>query len=61
MNFAVVEIAGKQFLVRKDDIIETPKLPGATGDRVTFSSVILYWNGKKIALGRPWLRALARQ
>lgn len=55
MNFVVVEIAGKQFLVRKNDTIETPKLTGATGETVTFSKVLLYWDGKKISLGRPYL------
>lgn len=59
MNFAVVEIAGKQFLARKGDIIETPKIPGATGEKVTLPSVLLYWNGKKIEVGRPHLKDVA--
>ncbi len=55
MNFVVVEIAGKQFLVRKNDTIKTPKLTGSTGETVTFSKALLYWDGKKISLGRPYL------
>jgi len=55
MNFAVVEIAGKQFLVGKGDVIETPKIPGPAGEKVNFRSVLLYWDGKKLAVGRPYL------
>ncbi len=55
MNFAVVEIAGKQFLARKDDVIEIPKISGGAGEKTTFSSVLLYWDGKKVMVGRPYL------
>jgi large subunit ribosomal protein L21 len=58
MNFAVVEIAGKQFLARKGDVIETPKIPGAAGEKATFPSVLLYWDGKKILVGRPHLEGI---
>ncbi len=59
MNFAVVEIAGKQFLTRKGDVIETPKIPGAAGKKVTFESVLLHWDGKKVSVGRPALKGFA--
>lgn len=55
MNFAVVEIAGKQFLVQENEIIETPKLPGVAGDKVSFPRVLLYWDGEKASIGRPIL------
>ena len=59
MNFAVVEIAGKQFLIRKNDVIETPKIPGSAEKKATFPSVLLYWNGKKVAVGRPYLEGFS--
>ena len=59
MNFAVVEIAGKQFLVQENEIIETPKLSGVTGDQVSFPRVILYWNGEKASIGRPVLEGFS--
>ncbi|MFH1038905.1 MAG: 50S ribosomal protein L21 [PVC group bacterium] len=59
MNFAVVEIAGKQYLVEEGGSIETPTLAGAGGDLVTFPKVLLYWNGENIALGRPTLDGYA--
>lgn len=59
MNFAVVKIAGKQFLVRKGDVIETPKISGAAGDKVVLESVLLHWDGKGLAVGRPCLEGVA--
>ncbi len=58
MKFAVVEIAGKQFLVREGDVIETPKLDGKVGDKMVFSQVLLSWDGKKLALGKPTVKGL---
>lgn len=55
MNFAVVEIAGKQFLVQENEIIEIPKIPGSTGEQVSFPQVLFYWDGQKAAIGRPYL------
>jgi len=59
MNFAVVEIAGKQFLVQENEIIETPKLPGVTGDQISFPRVLLYWDGEKASVGRPILKGFS--
>jgi len=55
MKFAVVEIAGKQHLVQEKEVLETQKLPEGKDDKVTFPRVLLYWDGKKIAVGRPYL------
>lgn len=59
MNFAVVKIAGKQYLIQKNDTIETPRLPGEVGDEVTFAQVLLYWDGKNILLGHPHIDGYA--
>ena len=59
MNFAVVEIAGKQFLVQENEIIETPKLSGVTGDQVSFPRVLLYWDGEKASIGHPILEGFS--
>ena len=59
MNFAVVEIAGKQFLVQENEIIETPKLSGVNGDQISFPRVLLYWDGKKALIGRPILEGFS--
>ncbi len=59
MNFAVVEIAGKQYLVQKGDTIKTPTLPAAKGEQVTFTQVLLHWDGETLAVGRPLLDGFA--
>lgn len=59
MSFAVVEIAGKQFLVRPGDVIETPKIVGEPGEKVSFASVLLYWDGKAVSVGKPLLKGFS--
>ena len=59
MNFAVVEIAGKQYLVQEKEIVETQKIPGEKDEKVTFPRVLLYWDGNKLAVGRPYLEGFS--
>ena len=39
--FAVVQIAGSQFRVQKDQTIYVPRVEGKTGDQLEFSNVLL--------------------
>jgi large subunit ribosomal protein L21 len=39
--FAVVQIAGSQFRVEKDQTLYVPRIDGKTGDQVEFSDVLL--------------------
>ncbi|MFM8849841.1 MAG: bL21 family ribosomal protein, partial [Cytophagales bacterium] len=39
--YAIVEIAGKQFKVSKDQYIYAPKMEGETGLAVSFDKVLL--------------------
>ncbi len=55
MSMAVVEIAGKQYLVEPGNVIQTERLKGAEGDSVTFDRVLFFWDGKEAKLGRPHL------
>ena len=59
MNLAVIEVTGKQYLVREGDIIETDRLPVSTGEAVSLDKVLLFWNGTELALGRPYLEGYA--
>ncbi|MFI5194180.1 MAG: bL21 family ribosomal protein, partial [Chitinophagales bacterium] len=38
--FAVVQIAGSQFRVSKDQTLYVPQIDGKTGDQVEFSNVL---------------------
>ena len=49
--YAIVDIAGKQFKVAKDQYIYAPKLDGENGSAVSFDQVLLVDNGGSIEIG----------
>ena len=49
--FAIVNIAGQQFKVKKDDELFVHRLEGNVGDNVEFSDVLMTGNESKISLG----------
>lgn len=53
--YAVVKTGGKQYLVKEGDTLEVEKLPGAVGDTVTLSSVLLVASedGTDVTVGTP--------
>ena len=53
MNFAVVDISGKQFQVQELDELEVPKLQQKVGDSVVFDNVLLLNDNGKIKVGTP--------
>ena len=52
---AIVDIAGKQFKVAKDQYIYAPKMEGDAGTAVTFDKVLLTDNDGDIKIGAPSL------
>ena len=51
--YAIVEIAGQQFKVQKDQKIFVHRLEAETGSKVEFDRVLLVDNGGKINVGAP--------
>ena len=51
--YAIVEIAGQQFKVNKDQKVFVHRLPGAEGDNVTFDKVLLLDNDGQVTVGAP--------
>lgn len=51
--YAIVEIAGQQFKVAKNDEIFVHRLEGEPGTKVEFSEVLLLDNDGKISVGKP--------
>jgi large subunit ribosomal protein L21 len=51
--YAIVDIAGKQFKVAKDQYVYTPKLEGEAGSAVSFDKVLLVDNEGSIQVGAP--------
>lgn len=51
--YAIVDIAGKQFKVAKDQFIYAPKLEGESGSLVNFDNVLLIDNAGAVVVGAP--------
>lgn len=54
--YAIVNIAGQQFKVAKDQYIYAPKLDGEAGKIVDFDQVLLVDNGGKVSIGAPTVK-----
>jgi large subunit ribosomal protein L21 len=51
--YAIVEIAGQQFNVAKDQKVYVHRLQEAEGSKVTFDKVMLVEDGKSVTIGAP--------
>jgi large subunit ribosomal protein L21 len=51
--YAIVEIAGQQFKVAKDQKVFVNRLTGEEGDSISFDNVLLTGDGDDITLGAP--------
>lgn len=57
--YAIVEIAGKQFKVSKEQWLYTPKLQSEVGALLTFDKVVLLDDGEgAVAVGAPILEGV---
>lgn len=54
--YAIVDIAGKQFKVEKNQFIYAPKMEGEAGSSVKFDQVLLIDNDSKVSVGTPVLK-----
>ncbi len=53
--YAVVEIAGKQFVVEKGDQIIAPKIDGDAGSTVEIANVLLTSDADNVQIGTPFV------
>ncbi|MBN1258276.1 50S ribosomal protein L21 [Candidatus Peregrinibacteria bacterium] len=54
--FAIVEIAGKQYKVKKGDVVEVDKLSeNKEGDKLKVEKVLVKFEGDKTEIGSPYL------
>ncbi len=56
--YAIVDIAGKQFKVIKNDNILVPKVTGEVGKSVEFDEVLLVSDQGKVSVGQPTLKGV---
>jgi large subunit ribosomal protein L21 len=54
--YAIVDIAGQQYKVAKDQYVYAPKMDGETGTAVSFDKVLLMDSGKGIVVGSPLIK-----
>ncbi len=54
--YAIVDIAGKQFKVEKDNFVYAPLLEGEAGSAVNFDQVLLVDNDGKVKVGAPTVK-----
>ncbi|HBC88768.1 MAG TPA: 50S ribosomal protein L21 [Lentisphaeria bacterium] len=54
--YAIIATAGRQYRVKKDDIIDVDLMDGKEGEKVTFSEVLAEGEGKDIKLGNPTIK-----
>lgn len=57
--YAIVEIAGQQFKVAKDQKVYVHRLQEAEGSKVTFDKVMLVENGGNVTIGAPAIEGAA--
>ena len=57
--YAIVEIAGQQFKVQKDQRVFVHRLEAAEGDKLTFDRVLLVDNNGKVNVGAPAIEGAA--
>ena len=53
--YAIVDIAGQQFKVEKDNEIFVHRLEGEEGDDVNFEKVMLIEDGDAVNVGKPFV------
>jgi large subunit ribosomal protein L21 len=59
--YALVNIAGQQFRVEKDQTIKTQRLDGEVGQSVSFDQVLLVADGADVRIGAPVVKGAAVQ
>ena len=54
--YAIVDIAGQQFKVEKDQKLYVHRLKAEEGSKVEFDNVLLTDDGKKVTVGAPSIK-----
>ena len=54
--YAIIETGGKQYKVENGDVLFIEKLDAADAETVTFKQVLALHDGKKLKLGKPYVK-----
>lgn len=58
MEYAVIETGGKQYRVKKGDVLSVEKLSGGKNGEILLDKVLLYVSDSDIKIGNPYLANL---
>ena len=56
MKLAVIRAGGKQYLVKKGDILQIEKVPFKEGQSLNFEEVLLVFDKGKVQIGSPLVK-----
>ena len=56
--YAIIESCGKQYKVTEGDVVFFEKLDAEEGKKVTFDSVVLVSDDKKVQVGTPYVKGV---
>ena len=56
MDYAIVEIGGGQFKVKKGDVIQADFSLGQSKKSVKINNVLMSHSGKKVEIGNPYIK-----
>ncbi|MEX0895976.1 MAG: 50S ribosomal protein L21 [Patescibacteria group bacterium] len=56
MNYAIIQLAGKQFKVSPDQELVIDRQSEKIGDKITVEDVLLTSDGKTVAVGSPLVK-----
>lgn len=55
MNYAVIQSGGKQYIVKPNEPLNTDRIEGKAGDKISFGKVLLVVDGENVEVGSPFL------
>lgn len=54
--YAIIEVGGKQYSVKEQDIIDVERQAGKEGQEITLGRVLLISKDKKLEVGQPYIK-----
>ena len=57
--YAVVQLAGKQFMMRPDERVKVPHIDAEPGSVIKCEDVLVYADGSDVRVGRPRLDGIS--
>jgi large subunit ribosomal protein L21 len=58
MNYAIVEISGRQFWIERGKYYDFNRIPIKLGKQITLNRVLLLNNNGNILIGKPYIKSI---